>query len=103
LTLWAGTSAVLAAGPELSETDALNHGRWFARPDQILLVVDSQTHRAAIYAWVQGRLAPIGEGAVTRPIGVRRPSPQFPLAALSLLIIVGMMLGLIAFLIDRAL
>jgi proteasome lid subunit RPN8/RPN11 len=90
-------------GTGLSEAEALNHGRWFARPDQILLVVDSQTHRAAIHAWVQGRLVSVAEGAVTRPVGVRRRKSKFPLAALSLLIIVGGMLGVGAFLIKWAL
>jgi hypothetical protein len=89
-------------GTGLMEADVVNHSRWFARPDQILLIVDSSTHHAAIYGWVAGRLTAVAHGAVTRRAGMRRRK-RFPAAAVGLLIIIGITLGVICFIFAQTL
>jgi hypothetical protein len=89
------------AGVGLTEADTINHARWFARPDQILLVVDSQSHQVAIYVWRDQQLIQLTSGVIARRRD--RPAPaRFPAAALTLLIIIGIALGAIAFVIAQA-
>ncbi len=89
-------------GTGLTSADIANHTRWFSRSDQILLIVDSQTHHATIYGWVSGQLTPVAHGAVTRQPGMRRRR-RFPAAALGLLIIIGTTLGVVAFIFAQTL
>jgi hypothetical protein len=89
-------------GTGLTEADVLNHRRWFARPDQVLLVVDSLTHHAAVYAWSGGQLVQLTEGAVARRY-TRPPRSGFPLAGVGLLVVLGVALGIVAFVIAQAL
>ncbi len=88
-------------GTGLTEADILNHRRWFARSDQILLVVDSLNHKAAVYAWSGAQLVRVTEGAVSRRY-TRPPRPGFPIAGLGLLAVLGMTIGIIAFVIAQA-
>jgi proteasome lid subunit RPN8/RPN11 len=90
-------------GVGLTETDLANHRRWFARPDQILLIVDSRTHQVAVYAWVGGQLACVGQGPVTRRIGGHASSAGLPVAALGMLVLIGVTLGVISFIVGQAL
>jgi proteasome lid subunit RPN8/RPN11 len=88
-------------GTTLTAADANNHARWFARRDQVLMVVDSRTYRAAIYAWTADGLAQVSEGPVAR----RYTRPRrlgFPVAGVALLAVIGMALGALAFLIAQA-
>jgi len=89
-------------GTGLTEADILNHRRWFARPDHVLLVVDSLSHQAAVYAWSGGQLVRVTEGAVARRY-TRPPRPGFPLAGVGLLAVLGVAIGIIAFVIAQAL
>jgi hypothetical protein len=89
-------------GTALTQADALNHRRWFSRPDQILFVVDSTAHRAAIYAWGSGRLVKVTEGPIARRY-TRPPRPRFPVAGISLLAVLGVALGAIGFIVAQAL
>ncbi len=89
-------------GTGLTEADVANHGRWFSRPDQILLVVDSRSHRAAIYVWSGRGLVRLTEGPVARRY-TRPPRASFPYAGVSLLSVIGMAAGAIAFLVSQAL
>lgn len=89
-------------GTGLTEADMLNHRRWFARPDQVLLVVDSAAHRAAVYAWADGQLVRVTEGAVARRY-TRPPRPSFPFAGVGVLAMLGVAIGVIAFIIAQAL
>jgi proteasome lid subunit RPN8/RPN11 len=89
-------------GTAPTEADVLNHGRWFSRADQVLMIVDSSTHQAAVYAWSRGRLARLTAGPIARRY-TRAPRPTFPLAGLSVLALLGIVMGVIAFVIAQAL
>jgi proteasome lid subunit RPN8/RPN11 len=88
-------------GTTLTEADAANHVRWFGRGDRILLAVDSRSHRAAIYTLTGQRLVRVTEGPVARRYS-RPPKPGVPAAGLALLSVVGVALGLMAFVIAQA-
>jgi hypothetical protein len=88
-------------GTEPTEADVANHRRWFARPEQVLLVVDSRSHRAAIYGWSAAGLVRYTEGPVARRY-TRPAKPGFPLAALALLAVIGVVIGALAFLVVQA-
>lgn len=88
-------------GTALEEEDFINHTRWFSRPDQILLVVDSRTHQAAMYVWIAGELTQATEGPVARRY--TRPSrPRFPLAGVGMLLVLGVTIGAISFIVAQA-
>lgn len=87
-------------GTELTDAEVANHSRWFARPDQILLAVDSQSHRAAIYGWSGGRVRLITEGPVARRY-THPPRLGLPSAALAMLVLIGVAGGALAFLVTR--
>jgi len=89
-------------GTGLTDADILNHRRWFARPGQVLLVVDSVSHRAAVYAWSGGELVCVTEGPVARRY-TRPPRPGLPLAGVGLLAVLGIAIGIIAYVIAQAL
>ncbi len=89
-------------GTGLTESDVLNHQRWFARRDQVLLVVDSLSHHAALYAWSNGRLVRVTEGAVARRY-TRPPRPGLPVAGIGLLAVLGIAIGIVAFLVAQVL
>jgi hypothetical protein len=89
-------------GTELTEADVLNHSRWFAHPGQILLVVDSQTHQAALYAWVSGRLTLVTAGPIARRY-TRPTRLTFPVAGVGLLVVLGVALGAVSFIFAQAL
>jgi hypothetical protein len=89
-------------GTGLTEVDVLNHRRWFSRPDQVLFVADSISHRAAVYAWASGRLVQVTEGPVA-PRYTQPPRLRFPVAWISLLTVPGFALGAIAFIVAQAL
>jgi len=88
-------------GTALTEPDLLNHRRWFSRPDQILLVVDSVSHRAAVYAWSGGQLAQLTEGPVDRRY-MRPTRSAFPLVGVGILAVLGIAIGVLAFVIAQA-
>jgi hypothetical protein len=90
------------AGTELTEADALNHARWFARAGQILLVVDSRTHQAALYAWASDRLTLVTTGPIARRYS-RAKRLTFPVAGVGLLIVLGVALGAVSFIFAQAL
>jgi proteasome lid subunit RPN8/RPN11 len=87
-------------GTELMQPDVANHHRWFTRPDQILLAVDSRSHRAAIYGWAGETLQLISEGPIARRY-TRPPRPRFPSAAIALLVLIGVIGGALAFLLTQ--
>lgn len=87
-------------GTGLTDADIANHGHWFSRRDQILLMVDSRSHRAAIYVWSGRGLVRLTEGPVARRY-TRPARPGFPYAGVSLLSVVGMAAGAIAFLVSQ--
>jgi proteasome lid subunit RPN8/RPN11 len=87
-------------GTQLSAADHANHRMWFARPDQLLLVVDSRSHRAAIYAWHENQLARLTEGPVARRY-THPPKTRFPGGAVSLLAGLGVGTGALAFLVAQ--
>lgn len=84
-------------GTALLEADLLNHQRWFTRADQILLVLDSRAYRGSLYAWANGGLRQVHEGPVARRY-VRPGREGPPVAALCFLVVLGILLGAIAFL-----
>lgn len=88
-------------GTALEEEDLVNHTRWFSRPDQILLIVDSRTHQAAMYVWIAGELTRVTEGPVARRY-IRPSRPRFPLAGVSLLLVLGVTIGAISFIVAQA-
>lgn len=83
-------------GTQMTDADMLNHQRWFARHDQVLLVLDSRSHRGALYAWSGDRLARISEGPVARRY-TRPPRDSAPVAALILLTAFGILIGIAVF------
>ncbi len=89
-------------GTGLIPQDVANHARWFGRPGQILLVVDSLSHRAALYADGRGGLVQLTEGPVARRY-THAPKPGFPYAATGVLALGGVTFGALAFLIAQAL
>jgi hypothetical protein len=88
-------------GTALAQADVINHARWFARPDQILLVVDSRSRRAAIYGWSGTGLRQLHEGPVARRY-TRAPRPGFPGAGVALLTMLGVTIGTVLFLLAQA-
>jgi len=84
-------------GTTLLDADLVNHQRWFTRPDQVVLVFDSQTHRGSLYAWGAGGLAQIHEGPVTRRYA-RPERRRAPVGALCFLVALGAFLGAVSFL-----
>lgn len=89
-------------GTGLTPQDVANHARWFGRPGQILLVVDSLSHRAALYGYGPGGLVPLTEGPVARRY-THPAKPRFPLAATGVLAVAGATCGALVFLIAQAL
>jgi proteasome lid subunit RPN8/RPN11 len=88
-------------GTTLTAADVTNHGRWFARPDQILMAVDSRSHHAAIYGWTPDGLTQLSEGPVARRY-TRPGRPGFPTAGVGLLVVIGIVVGALAFLVAQA-
>lgn len=89
-------------GIGLTEADQLNHSRWFGHSGQVLLLVDSVAHRAAVYGWSANRLALLSDGTVARrDTGLHRRA--IPVAAIVMLIIIGAALGAVAFTLAQAL
>lgn len=89
-------------GTNPTESDILNHSRWFARRDQLLMIVDSVSHRAAMYVWDHGRLVQLTDGPIARRYA-RPPRPRFPAAGVGVLALMGIVIGIIAFVIAQAL
>lgn len=92
-------------GTTLQDPEQANHLLWFSRGQQILLVLDSLTHRGALYAPAgpSGRLIEVHEGPVsrrhTRPPAQRQGRP---LAALAILICLGVLAGALLFVVSEA-
>jgi proteasome lid subunit RPN8/RPN11 len=89
-------------GTALTTADLANHRRWFDRPGQIVLVVDSLSHRAALYGQEGHELVPLTEGPVARRY-THPPRPRFPLAGIAVLAVAGIGTGAFSFLIAQAL
>jgi hypothetical protein len=87
-------------GTALSREDVVNHTRWFSRPDQMLLIVDSRTYQAAVYVWIAGQLTRVTEGPVARRY-IRASRLRFPLAGVGLLLVLGVTIGAISFLVGH--
>jgi proteasome lid subunit RPN8/RPN11 len=87
-------------GTEPTETDVVNHQRWFARPDQLLLLVDSLSHRAAVYGWGTDGLRQITEGPIARRF-THPPRLGFPMAAAAMLAVIGVVVGALAYLLAQ--
>jgi proteasome lid subunit RPN8/RPN11 len=91
-------------GTDLRDGEQANHLLWFSRGQQILLILDSRRHRGALYAPAVsgGRLVQLHEGPVARRYA--RPSQPAgrPLAALAILICLGILLGALGFIVVEA-
>lgn len=64
-------------GTALTPAEAADHHRWFPQPHQVALVLDSVSHRGALFAWHGGRLVERYEGPVERRY-TRAPRPRAP-------------------------
>lgn len=53
-------------GTALTPAEAADHRQWFPQPHQVALVLDSSSHRGALFAWDGGRLVELYEGPVER-------------------------------------
>jgi hypothetical protein len=80
-------------GTGLRPEDLANQRRWFDRSGQILLVVDSLSHR---------RLTALTEGPVARRY-THPPRPRYPVAGVGVLAVSGVAFGAFSFLIAQAL
>jgi hypothetical protein len=89
-------------GTGLRPEDLANQRRWFDRSGQILLVVDSLSHRAALYGYHDGRLTALTEGPVARRY-THPPRPRYPVAGVGVLAVSGVAFGAFSFLIAQAL
>ncbi len=89
-------------GTATTHADLANHKRWFDRPGQILLVVDSLSHSAALYEYSHGDLVRLTEGPVARRF-THPPRPGYPIAAIGILSVFGVACGTFSFLIAHAL
>jgi len=89
-------------GCALTPADLLNHQRWFSHAHQVLLVLDSRTHRGALFGWRGAQLSCLHEGPVARRY-TRAPREGPPVAGLVMLSGLGVLLGLLAYILSEAL
>ena len=89
-------------GTGVMPEDIANQRRWFDRSGQILLVVDSLSHRAALYGYHAGELVELTEGPVARRF-TRPGRPRYPFAGIGLLAVSGVAFGAFSFLVAQAL
>lgn len=88
-------------GTDPGPADLANHSASFGQPHQVLLVLDSRAHRGALYGWHEGRLFQLHEGPVERR-WTRPPRPRAPIAAVTVLAVLGVLLGTVLFLLTQA-
>ena len=86
----------------LSEHDLFIHRNFFARPEQIAVVVDPHSGREGVFVWRDGEIVMLAEVETPRPGELPRPAqtappqpPRRPVAAMGVYWLLGMLIGLL--------